>query len=103
MGIFFRIIILLAAVVGPGCASDPAPETGAQSGALAASSGSSASASAASAQTSQDSGDEMICRREQVTGTNFRRRVCRTRAEMQEAGEQSREFLNNQRTRTSEQ
>ena len=29
--------------------------------------------------------NELICRREQVTGTNFRRRVCLTRAQREEA------------------
>jgi len=31
--------------------------------------------------TSGNDPDELICRREQVTGSNFRRRVCMTRAE----------------------
>ena len=31
----------------------------------------------------KDDPNEMICRREQVTGSNFRRRVCMTRAERQ--------------------
>ena len=30
---------------------------------------------------SEEDPDELICRREQVTGSNFRRRVCMTRAE----------------------
>ena len=35
--------------------------------------------------------NEMICRREQVTGSNFRRRVCMTRAERDQRMEESRD------------
>ena len=56
---------------------------------------SSASSSASLAENS-DSGEdpnEMICRREQVTGTNFRRRVCLTRAEREREQADSQEEM----------
>ena len=49
---------------------------------------------AAVAETSSgDDPNEIICRREQVTGTNFRRRVCLTRAEREAARQQTREEM----------
>lgn len=36
----------------------------------------------------------LICKRERVTGTNFKRRVCRTRAQIEAARHKSLEFAN---------
>jgi len=52
----------------------------------------------------QDSGsepdpNEMICRREQVTGSNFRREVCMTRAQREEFSTQTQEFMEINRTK----
>ena len=37
--------------------------------------------------------DELICRRVQMTGTNFRRRVCQTRADMERETRDSQEEM----------
>jgi hypothetical protein len=38
--------------------------------------------------------ERLICKRERVTGTNFKRRVCRTRAQIEAARRKSLEFAN---------
>ena len=79
----FNIFIALALLVLVGCAS---PQTSDEA---------SASGSTGTAQASSSGGDpnEMICRREEVTGTNFRRRVCLTRAEREREQEDSQEEM----------
>lgn len=47
----------------------------------------------------EDDPDEMICRREVVTGSNFRREVCLTRAEREESDRQTQEFFEVTRNR----
>lgn len=40
-----------------------------------------------------DAGEDIVCRRERVTGSHFRTRVCYSRAELQRAHEESQELL----------
>ena len=44
--------------------------------------------------------DDIICRREVRTGSHFSTRVCRTRAEMEAAREDSQEFLRDRQSRS---
>lgn len=90
MTVFPRFFIMLALGVSVGCASQPGAESTSESTANA-----SASAATSLAENS-DSGDdpnEMICRREQVTGTNFRRRICLTRAQREREQADSQEEM----------
>lgn len=85
MSNFYRVFIVLAALVVAGCASPPAPENSVAATGTAA--------SVAAGAESGDDPDELICRREQVTGTNFRRRVCMTRAQREQEQSDSQEEM----------
>lgn len=52
------------------------------------------------AQTETGSPDDVICRREVRTGSHFSTRVCRTRAEIEAAREDSQEFLRDRQSRS---
>jgi len=54
-----------------------------------------AAAGQAAGNTAPAQEEEMICRREPVTGSNLRRRVCRTRAEIQRLEEDTQHALAN--------
>ena len=49
---------------------------------------------------SENDPNEVICRREMVTGSNFRRRVCLTRAQREEMRTGSRDVFNDRRSGT---
>jgi len=87
---YFTLIMLLVAV---GCASQPTAETGESNESNESNEISSTDNQAAENELSEVDPDEMICRREQVTGSNFRRRVCMTRAERLREQENSQEEL----------
>ena len=78
MSIFPRFFIVLAVLLLASCASQTDTETTSTSVTEAG--------ETVAANTARDNDpNELICRREQVTGTNFRRRVCLTRAQRAEA------------------
>jgi hypothetical protein len=79
--IFMILVILFLA----SCSSPQAPNNTSSTG--------SSNTDTAQASTSEDDPNEMICRREEVTGTNFRRRVCMTRAERQREQQDSQEEM----------
>ena len=79
----FNIFIALALLTLVGCASSQTPEEPSVA----------SSADTAQASASGDDPDEMICRREEVTGTNFRRRVCLTRAQRDQERSDSQEEM----------
>lgn len=89
MGYFSRIFITLAVLLASACASQQTAENAAGNE-VATSAGNTV---VAQNDSSGDDPNEMICRREQVTGTNFRRRVCMTRAERQQRLEVSQEEM----------
>ncbi len=78
MSVFSKFFIVLAAFLLAGCATRSEPES-------MPSSGTEAAETVAANITGDNDPNELICRREQVTGTNFRRRVCLTRAQREEA------------------
>lgn len=82
--------MVLAMAVLAGCASEQAADP-----ALAATSANTTQGAdlAAENSISGTDSDELICRREVVTGTNFRRRVCMTRAERDTRREESQEEM----------
>ena len=75
------ILMLSLAGLITGCATTPDSESDAV--AEAASAGQT-TANVTENSSSERDPNELICRREQVTGSNFRRRVCLTRAERKE-------------------
>ena len=81
---YFALLLIFMAV---GCASQLTAENNESSEI------SSEGSQVADNDLSEGDPDEMICRREQVTGSNFRRRVCMTRAERQREQENSQEEL----------
>jgi outer membrane murein-binding lipoprotein Lpp len=83
MAKLFNVFIALAILVLAGCASPQTSEEASASG----------STDTAQASSSGDDPNEMICRREEVTGTNFRRRVCLTRAERMREQQDSQEEM----------
>ncbi len=78
MSVFSKFFIVLAVFLLASCASRSDVES-------LPSSVTEAGERVAASTTSDNDPDELICRREQVTGTNFRRRVCLTRAQREEA------------------
>jgi hypothetical protein len=91
MTIFSRFFIMLLVLLAVSCASQPAGESAAQS------------ASNAVAETESADGsdpDEVICRREDVAGSNFRRRVCMTRSEREQRRRETQEAVLNNRNGT---
>ncbi len=80
-----NIFIALVIIFLVSCSSPQAPNN--------TSSTDSSNTDTAQASTSEDDPNEMICRREEVTGTNFRRRVCLTRAERQREQQDSQEEM----------
>jgi hypothetical protein len=77
MSKMFNIFIMLLTLLASACAS----QTTAENNLAESASGGTVLAE------KEDGGDDpdaMICRREQVTGTNFRRRVCMTRGEREQ-------------------
>jgi hypothetical protein len=81
---------MLALLVMIGCASQPSAVN--TSGTSADSTASSPTSLAENSPSGEDP-NEMICRREQVTGTNFRRRVCMTRAQRESEQADSQEEM----------
>jgi len=77
MSKMFSIIIVLLALLVSACAS----QTTAENNLAETASGETVLAGKVDG---GDDPDAMICRREQVTGTNFRRRVCMTRGEREQ-------------------
>lgn len=78
--------MMWAVLLMAGCAAPPTSEN-------AAGSGSENGDVIAAIDNSGDDPDAMICRREQVTGTNFRRRVCMTRAQREQEQADSQEEM----------
>lgn len=78
MSIFSRFFIVLAVLLLASCASQSEVESAPVG---VADAGETVAANTAS----DNDPNELICLREQVTGTNFRRRVCLTRAQREEA------------------
>lgn len=78
-----NIFMMLALLMLDGCTSPQTSEETPRSG----------STNMAQASSSGDDPNEMICRREEVSGTNFRRRVCMTRAERQREQQDSQEEM----------
>lgn len=90
MTTILRYLALLMIFMAVGCASQSTVET---TDSVDNSEISSADSQVAGNDLSEGDPDEMICRREQVTGSNFRRRVCMTRAERQREQDNSQEEL----------
>lgn len=90
MTIFLRYFVLLMMFMAVGCASQPSEENTVNN-----EGGEINATQSQVAENDLSAGDpnEMICRREQVTGSNFRRRVCMTRAERLREQENSQEEL----------
>jgi hypothetical protein len=86
MGNFSRIFMILAMAVLAGCASQQSADSAQATTAANTAQGAENSSAGADP-------DELICRREVVTGTNFRRRVCMTRAERETMREESQEEM----------
>lgn len=91
MSNFPKVFMMLLAFASVGCASQNAPDSGAETVASTA-------AGEADASAGDGDADELICRREQVTGTNFRRRVCMTRREREERRQETQDAVLNNRT-----
>ncbi len=83
----FNIFIALVIIFLVSCSSPQVPNNTSSTGS------SNTDTDTAQASTSEDDPNEMICRREEVTGTNFRRRVCLTRAERQREQQDSQEEM----------
>lgn len=92
MSKFTNIFISLALLFLVGCAAQNGAET-------AAMTNQNEEQNLAENTTSEPDPNEMICRREQVTGSNFRREVCMTRAERGEFSTQTQEFMELNRTK----
>ena len=82
-------VLLLGSAIVAGCATPADNSTEATSSASTAAS--QTQTAAASTDSNANSDSEMICRREIVTGSNFRREVCMTRAQRREIHGSSRE------------
>ncbi len=78
MSIISRYFMVLGLFLLASCASRSETES-------VVSSDAEAGETVAANNASENDPNELICRREQVTGTNFRRRVCLTRAQREEA------------------
>lgn len=82
----FKYFIVLAVFLLPACASKPADESD-------SSIPNESDQAVAVNSAAEEDPDEMICRRENVTGTNFRRRVCMTRADRNRERDDSQEEM----------
>ena len=82
---FIINIIMLGFFGLAGCASSEAPSDNVPATASATEPATESADVDAAEISAGENPDEIICRREQVTGTNFRRRVCLTRAEREAA------------------
>jgi len=82
----FKYFIVLAVFLLPACASQPADESD-------SSIPNESDQAVAVNSAAEEDPDEMICRRENVTGTNFRRRVCMTRADRNRERDDSQEEM----------
>jgi len=96
---FIKLFMMLALVLTTGCASQQSTDSDTST----ASEESVESVESVDVAANSDSGNdpnEIICRREMVTGSNFRRRICLTRAQRGEMRSGSREAFNNSRSGT---
>lgn len=95
MTTILRYFALLTIFMAVGCATEPTADSTVNN-----EGGETSSTQNQVADTISSDGDpdEMICRREQVTGSNFRRRVCMTRADRQRELENSQEELMERRS-----
>ncbi|MDG2176857.1 MAG: hypothetical protein P8M72_12100 [Gammaproteobacteria bacterium] len=94
MGNFIKFFIMLAFILTAGCASQQPADSGTPN----ASEGNVESVDVAANSDSENDPNEIICRREMVTGSNFRRRICLTRAQRGEMRSGSREVFNDSRS-----
>ncbi len=89
--------MIVAACAGTGSSGGPAAAPGLSSGVApdgdAQPSAEIAQLREVAVPESADSPDDVICRREVRTGSHFATRVCRTRAEIEAAQQESQEFL----------
>ena len=85
--------MMLALIVTAGCASQQSMDSDTPAA-------SEESVDVAANSESENDPNEVICRREMVTGTNFRRRICLTRAQRGEMRAGSREEFNERRSGT---
>ena len=93
---FVKLFMMLALILTAGCASQQSTDSDTPN----ASQESVASVDVAENSESGNDPNEVICRREMVTGSNFRRRVCLTRAQRGEMRSQSQEGFNERRSGT---
>jgi hypothetical protein len=94
MSNFFRFFMVLAVVVLAGCAAPRSADSAQPVTSANTAQGAEITADNGTEISSADiDPDELICRREVVTGTNFRRRVCMTRAERDTQREESQEEM----------
>jgi hypothetical protein len=94
---FVKLFMMLSLIFVVGCASQEPTE----SDSSVASDTPVTSEQSEDVVANSDSGNdpnEVICRREMVTGSNFRRRVCLTRAQRGEMRDGSREAFNDSRS-----
>jgi hypothetical protein len=93
---FVKFFMMLAFILAAGCASQQSTDSDTST----ASEESVDSVDVAANSESRNDPNEVICRREMVTGSNFRRRICLTRAQRGEMRSGSREVFNDRRSGT---